>query len=94
MVLTLTCVVYANSLLASLNSRTALRGRSSRNRSDNTSFRVNTIHLSGLQSSSDGGSSAGTQSKPGDVSTRARVKLTPGIDSLEVSVYDAVVDDE
>ncbi|KAG2040894.1 hypothetical protein BDR03DRAFT_1007671 [Suillus americanus] len=79
--------LYANSLLASLNSRSALRGRS-HTRDDSTSFRVNTINLTGLQSSSDR-DSGGTQSKTtaSTVSARARVKSAPDgdIEQLEMS---------
>lgn len=73
--------LYANSLLASLNSRSALRGRN-HTRDGSTSFRVNTINLTGLQSSSDRDSSGGTQSKTtaSTVSARARGKPVPGID--------------
>lgn len=84
--------VYANSLLASLNSRSALRGR---NHTDHeaTSFRVNTINLTGLQSSSDRDSTGGTQSKTtaSTISARARVKPVPGgdIDQLEVGFFSA-----
>ncbi|KAG2139809.1 uncharacterized protein EDB93DRAFT_1330192 [Suillus bovinus] len=77
--------LYANSLLASLNSRSALRARS-HTHNDSTSFRVNTINLTGLQSSSD---NEGTQSKTttSTVSARVRVKSIPGgdIDELDVS---------
>lgn len=75
--------LYANSLLASLNSRSALRGRNYTH-NDSTSFRVNTINLTGLQSSSD---SAGTQSKmtASTVSPRARVKSIPGGDIDEIA---------
>ncbi|KAG1790446.1 uncharacterized protein HD556DRAFT_729204 [Suillus plorans] len=74
--------LYANSLLASLNSRSALRGRNHTH--NDTSFRVNTINLTGLQSSSD---SAGTQSKmtTSTVSPRARVKSIPGGDIDEIA---------
>lgn len=79
--------LYANSLLASLNSRSALRGRN-HTQTDSTSFRINTINLTGLQSSSDGDSNGGTQSKmiASTVSARARVKSVPGgdIDQLEM----------
>jgi hypothetical protein len=84
--------LYANSLLASLNSRSALRGRN-HTQTDSTSFRINTINLTGLQSSSDGDSNGGTQSKmiASTVSARARVKSVPGgdIDQLEVSCCSA-----
>ncbi|KAG2112700.1 uncharacterized protein F5147DRAFT_684131 [Suillus discolor] len=75
--------LYANSLLASLNSRSALRGHN-HTHDDGTSFRVNTINLTGLQSSSD---SAGTQSKmtTSTVSPRARVKSIPGGDIDEIA---------
>ncbi|KAG1751867.1 hypothetical protein EDB19DRAFT_1205616 [Suillus lakei] len=80
--------LYANSLLASLNSRSALRGRN-HTHNDSTNFRVNTINLTGLQSSSDSG---GTQSKTttSTVSARARVKPVPGgeIDPLEMGDSD------
>ncbi|OJA11070.1 hypothetical protein AZE42_06925 [Rhizopogon vesiculosus] len=69
--------LYANSFLASLNSRSALRGRS-HTHSEGTSFRVNTINLSGLGSgtgtSSEGDSSAGAQNKPPNVLRGAHVK--------------------
>ncbi|KIK40061.1 hypothetical protein CY34DRAFT_13979 [Suillus luteus UH-Slu-Lm8-n1] len=78
--------LYANSLLASLNSRSALRGRN-HTHNEGTSFRVNTINLTGLQSSSDMDSTGGTQSKTttSTISARARVKSVPGgdIDQLE-----------
>ncbi|KAG0701653.1 hypothetical protein DFH29DRAFT_549807 [Suillus ampliporus] len=73
--------LYANSLLASLNSRCALRGRTLHNQNDSTSFHVNTINPSGLHSSSDGDSGGGTQSKEVTASTRARVKTVPGRDT-------------
>ncbi|OAX37471.1 hypothetical protein K503DRAFT_771470 [Rhizopogon vinicolor AM-OR11-026] len=69
--------LYANSFLASLNSRSALRGRS-HTHSEGTSFRVNTINLSGLGSgtgtSSEGDSHAGAQNKPPNVLRGAHVK--------------------
>lgn len=73
--------LYANSLLASLNSRSALRGRN-HTHDDGTSFRINTINLTGLQSSSDRDSTGGTQSKTitSTISARARVKSVPGGD--------------
>lgn len=80
--------LYANSLLASLNSRSALRGRN-HTHDEGTSFRVNTINLTGLQSSSDRDSTGGTQSKTTastiSAPARARVKPVPGgdIDQLE-----------
>ncbi|KAG1750548.1 uncharacterized protein EDB91DRAFT_1244132 [Suillus paluster] len=83
--------LYANSLLASLNSRSALRGRNHHSsQNDSMSFRVNTINLSDLQSSSDGDSSGGTQSKATTASARTRVKSVPGgdIDLLELGNVD------
>ncbi|KAG1847202.1 hypothetical protein DFJ58DRAFT_798423 [Suillus subalutaceus] len=79
--------LYANSLLASLNSRSALRGRD-HTRDDGTSFRVNTINLTGLQSSSDRDSSGGTQSKTtaSTVSARARVKSAPDGDIAQLEM--------
>jgi hypothetical protein len=82
-----TCAVYANSFLASLNSRSALRGRSLRSRNDGTSFHVNTINLSGLGSpglsSSEADSSTDAQNKTSNAHGRARVKTSP-VDDLEV----------
>ncbi|KAG2143708.1 hypothetical protein DEU56DRAFT_938788 [Suillus clintonianus] len=74
--------LYANSLLASLNSRSALRGRN-HTHADSTNFRINTINLGALQSSSDGDSSGGVQSKAttSTVSARAHVKSLPGGDT-------------
>ena len=46
--LLLTRAVYANSFLASLDSRNALRGRSLHSGHEGTSFRVNAINLSVL----------------------------------------------
>ncbi|KAG0701645.1 hypothetical protein DFH29DRAFT_1000054 [Suillus ampliporus] len=82
--------LYANSLLASLNSRSALRGRTRHSQNDSTSFHVNTINLSGLHSSSDGDSGGGTQSKGITASTHVRVKTVPGrdIDILETGNLD------
>lgn len=78
--------LYANSLLASLNSRSALRGRN-HTHDGSTSFRINAINLTGLQSSSDRDSSGGVQSKTttSTISARARVKAIPGgdIEQLE-----------
>lgn len=74
--------LYANSLLATLNSRSALRGRN-HTHDDGTSFRVNTINLSGLQSSSDRDSTGDTQSKT-ITSTRARVKSVPSGDVIQL----------
>lgn len=92
-------VVYANSLLASLNSRSALRGRN-HTHDEGTSFRVNTINLTGLQSSSDRDSTGGTQSKTTastiSAPARARVKPVPGgdIDQLEVGFFSACWSDQ
>ncbi|KAJ8580092.1 hypothetical protein M405DRAFT_886256 [Rhizopogon salebrosus TDB-379] len=76
--------LYANSFLASLNSRSALRGRSPPSHDEGMSFRVNAINLSGLGSSggtsSKVNSSAGAQNKPSNGSRGAHVKTTPDDD--------------
>ncbi|KAJ8585816.1 hypothetical protein M405DRAFT_824297 [Rhizopogon salebrosus TDB-379] len=76
--------LYANSFLASLNSRSALRGRSLHSHEEGTSLRVNTINLSGLVfsegTSSEVDSSAGAQNKPSNRSRGAHVTTTPAGD--------------
>lgn len=86
-----TCTVYANSLLASLNSRSALRGRSLRSHNEGTSIRINAIDLSGLGSSSEGNNSADIQSKSSNAPRSAHVKITPDGDlgRLEVCFFSA-----
>jgi len=71
--------LYANSFLASLNSRSSLRERSLR-RNDTTSVRINAINLSDLVPSSEGNSSAGAQDTKYNVSGGARVKTIPDDD--------------
>lgn len=84
-----TCTVYANSFLASLNSRSALRGRGLHSHNEDTSIRINAIDLSGLGTSSEGNDSAGTQSKSPNAPRSARVKITPDDDlgRLEVCSF-------
>ncbi|OAX31643.1 hypothetical protein K503DRAFT_777409 [Rhizopogon vinicolor AM-OR11-026] len=66
--------LYTNSLLASLNSRNSLRGRSTHIHNESASSRLNTINISGLGPSREGSNSASTKNKKSNVSSDARVK--------------------
>ncbi|OAX36712.1 hypothetical protein K503DRAFT_281959 [Rhizopogon vinicolor AM-OR11-026] len=72
--------LYANSFLASLNSRSSLRERGIHNRNGTTSVSINAINLSDLVPSSEGNSGASTQDKKSNVSGGARVKTIPDDD--------------
>ena len=82
--LLLTCAVYADSFLASLNSRNALRGRSLRSGHEGTSFRINAIDLSTLGSSSEGDSADARNKTSVRVSVGEHVKTDGDLGLLEV----------
>ena len=82
--LLLTCAVYANSFLASLDSRNALRGRGLHSGHKGTRFRVNAINLSGIGSSSESDSADTPNKTSVHVSVGAHVKTDGDLGLLEV----------